>query len=460
VRSYDLLVVGTGPAGVQAALRARRAGRQAAVVERRAMVGGACIHTGTIPSKTLRQAVMDLSGFRHWGLYRSGPVRRPRVSMEELRERTHRVIAAEVAFQEQLLESRGIDLVRGQARFVDAHTLEVEGPDGTERVRGERILLAVGSAPIHPDSVPFDGRRVLDSDQILDLDELPRSVTVVGGGVIGSEYASIFSLLDVQVTLVNRGARLLPFLDESVVAELVREMEDRDVRICLDASVERIVADGSGVRTTLSGGDHVESEALLFCAGRRGAAPDLGLDQAGLEADDRGCIEVDDDFRTGVDHIFAAGDVIGFPSLASASREQGRVAACRALGEACRPVETLLPFGIYTVPEIAMVGLTEREARDEGRGVVTGTGRYEETARGQIIGDTRGLLKLVVDLETRRLIGAHLLGTGAAELVHMAQMAIAFEATYQHFVRIVMNYPTLARVYKVAAWDVLEQLGD
>ena len=261
------------------------------------------------------------------------------------------------------------------------------------------------------------------------------------------------------MTLVDRAPRVLSFLDGTLSEELVDELAGRDVRLCRSAVVTRIEPVDDGVRARLEGED-LEADALLFCAGRRGAAPDLDLEKAGLRADPRGCLEVDEDFRTSVSHIHAAGDVIGFPSLASASREQGRVAACRALGVSCRPVETLLPFGIYTVPEAAMVGLTEEEARRRGHEVVTGIGRYEETARGQIIGDTKGLLKLVVARDTRRLLGAHLLGTGAAELVHLAQMAISFEATYQHFVRIVMNYPTLARVYKVAAWNILEKLGD
>jgi len=460
MRSFELLVIGTGPAGVQAALRARRAGREVAVVERMAVVGGTCLHYGTIPSKTLRQVMIDLSGFRHWGLYESGPVRRPRVPMEKLRRRCHEVIATEAAWQDRLLETRGVTLLKGHGRLLDPNTVRVEGREGAVEVRADRILLAVGSTPAHPPEVPFDGRRVLDSDQILALDELPRSLTVVGGGVIGSEYASIFSLLDVEVTLVNRGDRLLPFLDHDIVSELTRELVRRGLRLEMDATVEGIEATDEGARVRLRDGRTVESGAVLFCAGRRGAAAELGIENAGLRPDERGCLEVDADFRTRVESVFAAGDVIGFPSLASVSREQGRVAACRALDVPCRPLETLLPFGIYTVPEIAMVGPTEGEAREKGTDVVTGTGRYEDTARGQIIGDRTGLLKLVVRRDDRRLLGAHILGTGAAELIHLAQLAIATEQPYTLFVRQVMNFPTLARVYKIAAWDLLEKLGD
>jgi NAD(P) transhydrogenase len=404
--------------------------------------------------------VMDLSGFRQWGLYRGGPTVRPRIPMAELRDRCDAVIGAEASFQERLLRSRGIDVIQGEARFLDEHTLRVDGENGVSEVRGDAILIAVGSVPYHPENVPFDGVRVLDSDQILDVAELPRSLTVVGGGVIGSEYASIFSLLDIDVTLINRGAHLLPFIDATLIADLEQILAGRAVDLRLGADVKTIEIHGDRVRTTLADESSVETEALLYCAGRNGGAASLSPEMAAIELDDRGQIPVDDEFRTSTRNIYAAGDVIGFPSLASVSREQGRVAACRALGVPCRPVEPLLPYGIYTVPEIATVGLNEHEARAEGIDVETGIGRYEDTARGQIIGDHQGLLKLVVDKQSNRIIGAHLLGTGATELVHFAQLAMNFGARWQHFVRQVMNYPTLSRVFKVAAWDLFEKLGD
>jgi len=458
--SYDLLIVGTGPAGVQAALRARRSGRKTAVIERMVLVGGTCIHRGTIPSKTLRQAVIDLSGFREWGIYEAGPAPRPRLPMGDLRKRCDRVIAAEVAWQERLFESRGVDVIRGNATFLDPHSFRVEREDGVREVRGEAILISVGSSPVHPGDIPFDGTAIMDSDQILGLGELPRSLTVVGGGVIGSEYAAIFSLLDVEVTLVNRTEHLLPFVDHSLVALLERELTDRQMTLELGVSVAKIERTEAGARTTLDDGRTIETEALLYCAGRQGAAAGLGLEAAGLTTNARGCLVVDEDFRTEVPHIFAAGDVIGFPALASTSREQGRVAACRAFDEPCRPVSTLLPFGIYTVPEISMVGPTEREALEQGLDIVVGIGHYGDTARGQIIGDHTGILKLIVSRPDRKLIAGHMIGTGAAELVHLAQMAIATDLEYTWFIRQVMNYPTLARVYKLAAWDILEKLGD
>lgn len=456
--SYDLLIVGTGPAGVQAALRARRAGRKTAVIEKMDLVGGTCIHRGTIPSKTLRQAVIDLSGFREWGIYDDGPERRPRIPMSDLRARCDRVIGAEALWQQRLMKTRGIDVVAGSATFLDPHTFRVEGRDGTREVRGDTILISVGSSPVHPEAIPFDGRTIMDSDQIFERDELPRSLTVVGGGVIGSEYAAIFSLLDVEVTLVNRTPDLLGFVDKDIVRELERSLLDREMGLELGVEITRIEKTDAGAKTTLADGRTIETEALLFCAGRQGAAAGLGLDAAGLAANARGCLEVDEDFRTSVPHIFAAGDVIGFPALASTSREQGRVAACRAFDEPCRPVETLLPFGIYTVPEIATVGPTEAEAREQGLDIVVGIGCYGDTARGQIIGDESGVLKLIVDRATRRPIAGHMIGTGAAELVHLAQMAIAAKLEYTWFIRQVMNYPTLSRVYKLAAWDILEKL--
>lgn len=457
---YDLLVIGTGPAGIQAALRARRAGKRTVVVEKRDSVGGTSVHTGTIPSKTLRQAVLDLSGFRHWGLYGSGPERRPRIPMAELRAACDRVIAAEVEFLDRLMRQRDVDLLRGVARFVGPNTVAVRSAAGEVRLEADHILLAVGSVPFHPADVAFDGRRVMDSDQVLALEELPRSLAVVGGGVIGSEYASIFSLLDVKVTLVHRGERILDFLDETILAEIGSQLAEREVEFRPDADVRKIETTEDGVRLTLSKGDPVVADALLFCAGRTGAAPLLDLEAAGLAADPRGRLAVDGDFRTAVPHIFAAGDVIGFPALASASREQGRVAACRAVGVDCRPIEKLLPYGIYTIPEISMVGLTERQARESGLEVETGLARYGDTARGQIIGDTSGLLKLVVSREDGKILGAHLLGTGAAELIHLAVMAMDHDAPYTYFLRSVMNYPTLARVFKVCAWYIWEKIGD
>ncbi len=460
MRTYDLLVVGSGPAGTYAAIRARRAGRTAAVIERRGLVGGRCVHTGTIPSKTLRQAVMDVAGFRQWSPEGASPRSRPRVAMATLRERCEQVIAAEVAFEHRLFGARGIDMVIGEARFLDPHTLRVEGPEGTVDVRGDRVLLAVGSEPHHPPEIPFDGRRILDSDQIIGLPELPRSLVVVGGGVIGCEYASIFSLLDMEVTLIHRSANLMSFVDDTLIEALETNLDERRVRLRKGVTVSKYTTAERGVRLDLSDGTALEAEAVLYCAGRIGSAPGLDLERAGLRADAKGCLPVDAEFRTAVPHIHAAGDVVGYPSLASVSREQGRVAACRALGVNCRPLEPLLPYGVWTVPEIAMVGVTEKEAKQKGLDFAVGLGRYEDTARGQIIGDRSGILKLVVDRGSRKILGAHLLGTGAAELVHLAQMAITYEATYLFFVRMVMNYPTLSRVYKVAAWDLLEKLGD
>jgi NAD(P) transhydrogenase len=461
MRSYELLIVGTGPAGVQAALRAAREGRKTAVVERRKLIGGVCLHTGTIPSKTLRQAAVDLSGYHTRGLYEGSSADRPRVSMDLLHGRILQVIATELRFQENLLKARGVEVIHGTGVLLDDHTVRVCGENGEEEdVRGDAILIAVGTSPLHPTNIPFDGHTILDSDQLLDLPELPRTMIIIGGGVIGSEYASILSLMDVDVTLVNRASHLLPFVDEDIVTELEDDMATRSVRIRGESEVEAIEQRGPGARVRLKSGETLEAEVLMFCAGRQSVAPTLGLEAAGLACDSRGLLPVDEDFRTAVPNIFAAGDVIGFPSLASTSREQGRVAACRALDVPCRAVEDVLPIGIYTVPEIAMVGPTEAAAVQEGLAVVSGIGRYEHTARGQIIGDTRGLLKMVVDRESRRLLGAHMIGTGATELIHLAMVAIGFDTPYTYFVRTVMNYPTLSRVYKLAAWDVLEQLGD
>lgn len=456
---YDLAIIGSGPAGVQAALRAAGTGRRVAVVEKHTCVGGVCIHTGTIPSKTLRQAVMDLTGYTFRGLYHLNLERRPPITMKCLWERCQEVIAAEVASQERLLGNRGVEVVPGVARFLDPNTLLVHGPGPPRRLEARRILIAVGTVPEHLEWVPFDGRRVLDSDQVLSIPALPRSLAIVGGGVIGSEYASIYSLLDMQLTLVNRGSRLVSFIDEEITAELERELRGRGVALLMEKGVERIDLDGPLVRTRLDDGTVLETEALLFCAGRRGAVEGLDLAAAGLEADQRGRIPVDDRFRTRVPHIYAAGDVIGFPSLASASREQGRVAAAYALGETPRPIESLLPFGVYTIPEIAVVGPSEQQARERGMQILVGTARFGDTARGQIIGDTTGLLKLIMDAETRKILATHIIGSLASELVHLGQMAITFGATCEFFHQAVMNYPTLARAYKLASYQLMEKSG-
>ena len=460
MRTFDLLIIGTGPAGTQAALRAAQEGRRTAIVERNSVVGGVCLHTGTIPSKTLRQAVLDLSDYQTRGLYQQHSTPRSRPDMAPLIGRVRQVIATETTFQEELLLSRGITVIRGTARFLDPHLVAVTKDDGEETIRGETVLISVGTIPRRPPDIPFDGCRILDTDELLELESLPSSLIIIGGGVIGTEYASILSLLDVKVTLVNRSSRLLPFVDPDLVGELHDELTARDVIIHSGAEVAGVESDGERAVVRLEDGTVLTADVLLYCAGRQSAAPMLQLEEAGLTANASGTLAVDGDFRTAVPHIFAAGDVIGFPSLASASREQGRVAACRALGVPCRPVEEILPFGIYSVPEIAMVGPTEEAARGEGFDVVTGVGRFADTARGQIIGDVRGILKLVVERESRLLMGAHIIGTGATELIHQAQMAIQFKVPYTYFVRTVMNYPTLSRVYKLAAWDLLEKLGD
>jgi NAD(P) transhydrogenase len=456
----DLLVLGSGPAGTRAALRARRAGRRVAVVERRGLVGGRCVHTGTIPSKTLRQAIMDLTGYQYQGLYGDVFPPRPDVPMAELRARCEKVIAAETAIHYRMLESRGVEALTGEARFLDSHRVRVECAEGSTDVHGERILIAAGSEPFRPEGIPFDGRRILDSDQILTIPRLPETLAVVGGGVIGSEYAAFFSLLSTDITLIHRGSHLMPFVDDDIIAKLEEILAVRGVHLRTGTTIERYELLDEGVRLTLGDDTTAEFGAVLYCAGRRGSTAGLDLAKAGLAADAHGCLAVDSDFRTAVPHIHAAGDVIGYPSLASVSQEQGRVAACRALDVPCRPVEALLPFGVWTVPEISMVGPTEAMARAQGLDVVAGRGRYEDTARGQILGDRSGLLKLLVDRGTRRLVAAHMIGMDATELIHLAQLAITFEASYTVFIRQVMNYPTLSRVYKAAAWNVLEQLGD
>jgi len=459
--SYDLIVIGSGPAGRRASIQAAKFGKSVLVVDRQSQVGGVSVHTGTIPSKTLRETVLNLSGFRERGFYGRTYKVKKEISADDLRQRLRLTLEHEVETLEHQFARNQVETLRGQARFVDPHTIEVHKSDGQiAQFSASRFLIAVGTKPYRPADIPFDGETVVDSDEILSLTTLPKTLAVIGAGVIGLEYATIFSALDLQVTLIDSRATVLEFIDREVIDELTHDLRQRGMILrlgCEVLSVER-ATEGSS-RIHLGDGRIVRADAILYAAGRMGATEDLGLEAAGLSADKRGRITVGkNDFRTEVPHIFAAGDVIGFPSLASTSMEQGRIAACQAFDKAAPHAPAFFPYGIYAVPEISTIGMAEDEVKLRGVPFECGVARFRETSRGQIMGLTNGFMKMIFSLEDRRLLGVHIVGEGATELIHIGQAVLNLGGTVDYFVENTFNYPTLAEAYKIAALDAWNRM--
>lgn len=462
---YDMLVIGSGPAGQRAAIQAAKLDKRVAIIERKAVVGGVCINTGTIPSKTLREAALYLSGYRLHEVYGESYVVKQDITMADLLYRTEFVIRHEIdVIRHQLMRNR-VEVFNAEASFVDPHTVRMKfvGTPGFRDATAAHIVLAPGTSATKDAHIPFDGRRIFTSDEILDLDRLPRSLAVIGAGVIGLEYASIFATLGVRVTLIDKRPRLLSFVDEEIIDTLAYHLRENRVTFRLDEEVSGLEPPRDepteGVRIHLASGKQILTEKALYSIGRTGATADLNLQAAGLSSDERGRIKISECYQTSVPHIYAVGDVIGFPSLASISMEQGRVAACHAFGVEFKSVPQLYPYGIYTIPEISMVGRTEQELTDQEVPYEIGKAQYREIARGQILGDSTGLLKLIFHLQTRELLGVHIIGEGASELVHIGQAVLAFAGKVDYFVNIVFNYPTLAECYKNAAFDGLNRLG-
>src|SRR6266536_760780 len=459
MHDHDLLVIGSGPAGQKAAVQAAKLGRRVAVVERGDRLGGVCMNTGTIPSKTLREAALYLTGMSQRSLYGQSYRVKEDLTIDDLLWRTQRVIERETDVVRDQLSRNRVSLVFGTASFADPHTLRVAGLRGGEqRLSGEKIVIATGSCPARPSSVEFDDCRIIDSDGILHLDRIPASLVVVGAGVVGIEYAAIFAALGAKVTIVEKRERLLDFCDGQIVEALQYHLRELGLTFRLGETVTAVELYEDGTVTHLESGKRILAEVVLYSAGRQGATAELGLENAGLEADERGRIAVDERYRTAVEHIYAVGDLIGFPSLAATSMEQGRLAASDAFGVETTSFEELLPIGIYTVPELSFVGKTEEELTAAAIPYEVGISRYSELARGQILGETHGLLKLLVDPESLRLLGVHAFGSGAAELVHIGQTVMALDGTVDYLVGAVFNYPTLAESYKVAALDAVNKL--
>jgi NAD(P) transhydrogenase len=454
---YDLLVIGSGPGGQRAAVAAAKLGKRVAVVDRRDMVGGVCINTGTIPSKTMREAVLYLTGLAQRDMYGASYRLKEEILVSDLTARTQHVIGREIEVVRSQLLRNHIQLLAGTATFVDPHTMRVDGHEHVI-VSADKIVLAPGTQPARPSQIEFDDQHVVDSDGILSLESIPSSMLVVGAGVIGIEYASMFAALGTRVTVVDQRPRMLDFCDEEIVESLQFHLRDLAVSFRFGEQVEKVEIGRNGTITSLASGKRIPAETVMYSAGRQGATSQLDLDKAGITADKRGRIEVDASYRTGVEHIYAVGDVIGFPALAATSMEQGRLAALHAMGEDTHSLTALQPIGIYTIPEISYVGATESELTAESVPYEVGLSRYRELARGQIVGDSYGMLKLIVHAVERSILGVHIFGTGATDLVHTGQAVMGCGGTVDYLVNTVFNYPTLSEAYKVAALDATNKL--
>ncbi len=455
-----MIVIGSGPAGRRAAIQGAKLGKRVLVVERGRRVGGVSVHTGTIPSKTLRETVLNLSGWRERGFYGMAYRVKQDICAADLLKRLHMTLDHEVEILEHQFARNGVETIRGVARFLDPNRLEITGEDGEVHVcTADRFVIAVGTRPYRPSHIAFDGKLILDSDEILDLPCIPRQLAVIGASVIGVEYASIFSALDIKVTVLEPTEHLLPFVDRELTDEFVHDLRDRGVILRFGCKVKAAYAEGAKCVMETEDGRMLSADMVLFAAGRVGATDTLGLENCGLEADSRGRIAVDPKtFESAVPHIYAAGDVIGFPSLASTSMEQGRIAACQAFGEPAPAPPEFFPYGIYSVPEISTIGMTEEEVRKRKIPYECGVARFRETSRGHIMGLSAGFMKMIFSLETRRLLGVHIVGEGATELIHIGQAVLNLEGTLDYFVENTFNYPTLAEAYKISALDAWNRM--
>ncbi|HEY0308190.1 MAG TPA: Si-specific NAD(P)(+) transhydrogenase [Acidobacteriaceae bacterium] len=461
VAVYDLIVLGSGPAGQRAAIFAAKMGKSVALVEMREVVGGTSINTGTIPSKTMREAVLHLSGYNYKSIYGMNYRVKERITMADLAFRVQHVIKTEIDVTEAQLSRNNIDMLVGVASFDDANHIRVTNSRGANVYEGRNILIATGTKPATSPKVPLNGHSIINSDMIMELDTLPKTMIVVGGGVIGVEYTCMFSALGVRVTLIERRPKLLEFADQEIVEALSYHLRDSRVTMRLNEEVESVeeLPDGTVV-ANLESKKRVSGDALLYAVGRQGNVDELHLENTGIEADARGRIPVDKDFRTKVPHIFAVGDVIGFPSLASVSMEQGRVAAARAFGDtSIISNPSFYPYGIYTIPEISFIGKTEEQLTEEDVPYEVGVAYYRELARGQIPGDTTGRLKLIFHRETYAILGVHIIGESASELLHIGQAVMMLGGKLNYFIDTVFNYPTLAECYKTAAFNGLNRLS-
>ena len=455
---YDLIVIGSGPAGQRAAVQAAKAGARVVVIERRQVVGGVCLHAGTIPSKTLREAVLYFRGVRQRHFYGKTYIRKRDVSLADLTFRVNKVLTTEMEVLEAQLKRNKIDMIHGQAGFVDAHTLHILNPveRSAKQITGDYVILATGTIPRRPADVPFDYETIFDSDFIFSpvnkRNDVPKSIIILGAGVIGTEYAAMLGNLGVETHLVDPKDKIMPFIDRDILKQMQKHMEDAGVTFHLGLTGPKVIRTESGrARVEFDNHKPIEAETLLFAMGRAPFVEPLNLPALGIEQDDRGHVKVDSTYRTNVPSVFAVGDLIGFPALASVSSEQGRMAASEALGIYNESRPSLFPFGIYTIPEISMVGKTEQQLESAGVPYAQGVAFYREIAKANMIGDEQGALKLLFHRENRKILGVHIIGDQASELIHIGQAVLSFNGTLDYFIDTVFNYPTLAEAYKVAA---------
>ncbi len=459
MHDYELLVIGSGPGGQRAAIAAAKLDRRVAVVERPEMLGGVCLNTGTIPSKTLREAILYLTGVDQREIYGQAYRVKDEITIADLTARTTHVVTKESDVVRSQLTRNRVAIIPGTARFTGPNEVEVDDGGGrTRKVSADNVVIASGTKPARPASVAFDEKTIIDSDGIIHLERVPRSMVVAGAGVIGIEYASMFAALGTKVTVVERRMRMLEFCDEEVVEALKYHLRDLAVTFRFGETVASVEAHPQGAIALLSSGKKIPADTVLYSAGRQGMTEHLNLEAAGLTADPRGRITVDEFFRTSVPHIYAVGDVIGFPALAATSMEQGRLAAHHACGEQTATNAVPQPIGIYSIPEISFVGRTEDQLTEACVPFEVGVSRYRELARGQIVGDSYGVLKLLVSPEDGKLLGVHVFGTGATEIIHIGQAVMGCGGTVDYLVDAVFNYPTLSESYKVAALDATNKM--
>src|ERR1700722_19955031 len=451
VNEYDLVVIGSGPAGQKSAICAAKLRKKVAIIDRKKTIGGVCVHTGTIPSKTLREAVLYLSGFRQRSFYGRNYVLKDQIAMSDLVFRAQAVMSREIEVITAQLRRNQVATFEGDARFLDPHTIEVRSDDGSELLRGHYIMIACGTRPAHSADIPIDGKRIFDSDVVHCLEEIPRDLLVVGAGIIGLEFASMFAALGVKVTLLDQRPTLLDFVDREIVESLCFQLRQLGTVFRLGEKVVSVGFDAERDRVfdRLESGKNVHGQGLLYTVGRQANSDQLEIEAAGLQSDGRGKMVVNEHFQTTVDHIYAAGDVIGFPALASTSMEQGRLASCHMFGAPSQNMSALFPYGIYTIPEISMVGQTEEKLTEAKVPDEVGMEKYKELAKSMMLGDESGMLKLLFDRNTRKLLGVHAIGQRATEIIHIGQAVLAYGGSIEYFRDTVFNYPTLAEAYKV-----------
>ena len=459
MQTFDMIVIGSGPAGQRAAIQAAKSGKRVALIEKAVCVGGVCVNTGTIPSKTMREAVLHFSGYNYQNIYGVNYRVKEKITMADLAFRIQHVIKTEIDVTVAQLSRNNIETLFGNASILDPNTIRVTGPQSFSDYQAENVIIATGTKPAESPKVPINGRSIVNSDQVLQMTDIPKTLIVVGGGVIGVEYTCMFATLGVRVILVEKRPRLLEFADAEIVEALSYHLRDHRVTLRLNEEVSSVEETAEGVVANLESKKKLSGDGLLYAVGRQGNVDELNLPAAGIEADSRGRIPVDADFRTKQSHIFAVGDVIGFPSLASVSMEQGRIAAARAYLKPVKSNPATYPYGIYTIPEISFIGKTEEQLTDEDVPYEVGVAYYREIARGQIRGDTTGRLKLIFHRESKELLGVHIIGEGASELLHIGQAVLILKGTVDYFVDTVFNYPTLAECYKAAAFNGLNKLA-